>query len=55
MHAPVNIPEPVIGASMRHKKVEELLRLKGKIHIDYDWQAEEEKEMQAVEVRQTPE
>ena len=32
-------------AFVRQKKTEDLLALKGKIRIDYDWEAEEEKEL----------
>ncbi len=32
-------------AFVRQKKTEDLLALKGKIQIDYDWEAEEEKEL----------
>jgi hypothetical protein len=42
----------VMEEFIRRKKVEELLSLKGKIHIDYDWQAEEEKELKAAEERE---
>jgi metal-responsive CopG/Arc/MetJ family transcriptional regulator len=33
---------------IRKKRREKLLSLKGKIELDYDWEAEEEKEMLAV-------
>ena len=32
-------------AFVRQKKTEDLLALKGKIQIDYDWEAAEEKEL----------
>lgn len=37
---------------VRRKKVEALLALRGKISIDYDWQHEEELELQATEKRE---
>jgi len=38
---------------VRRKKMEELLALRGKISIDYDWEKEEETELQAAEDRET--
>lgn len=32
---------------IRQKKIKELIALRGKIHIDYDWEKEEELEMKA--------
>jgi len=32
---------------VRRKKVEELIALRGKIQIDYDWEAEEVRELEA--------
>lgn len=37
---------------VRRKKVEELLALRGKIDIDYDWEAEERREMEAQKERE---
>ncbi len=37
---------------IRQKKIEELLALRGKIKIDYDWQKEEELEMKAQKKRE---
>jgi hypothetical protein len=39
-------------AFVRQKKTEDLLALKGKIQIDYDWEAEEEKELVLQEERE---
>ncbi|MDX9708659.1 MAG: type II toxin-antitoxin system VapB family antitoxin [Trichloromonas sp.] len=39
-------------AFVRQKKTEDLLALKGKIQIDYDWEAEEEKELALQEERE---
>jgi Arc/MetJ family transcription regulator len=36
---------------VRQKKVEELLALRGKIDIDYDWEAEETQELEAQKAR----
>jgi len=37
---------------VRRKKMEDLLALRGKITIDYDWQREEEAELKAAEARE---
>lgn len=37
---------------VRRRRMEELLALKGKLDIDYDWQQEEEKELLAAEERE---
>jgi len=37
---------------IKHKKLKELIALKGKIRIDYDWKKEEETEMKAQKKRQ---
>jgi len=37
---------------VRRKKLEELLALRGKISIDYDWKREEEAELKAAEERE---
>jgi hypothetical protein len=37
---------------VRKKKVEQLLALRGKIRIDYDWEKAEAAEMQAAEERE---
>ncbi len=39
-------------AFVRQKKTDDLLALKGKIQIDYDWEAEEEKELVLQEERE---
>ncbi len=36
---------------IRHKKIKELIALRGKIKIDYDWQKEEELEIEAQKKR----
>ena len=36
---------------IRQKKIKELIALRGKIQIDYDWEKEEEIEMKAQEER----
>jgi hypothetical protein len=38
---------------VRRKKLEELLALRGKISIDYDWELEEEAELKAAEERES--
>ena len=38
---------------VRRKKLEELLALRGKISIDYDWKREEEAELKAAEERES--
>lgn len=40
-------------AFVRQKKTEDLLALKGKIQIDYDWEAVEEKELVLQEERES--
>ena len=37
---------------VRRKKMEDLLALRGKISIEYDWEHEEEAEMKAAEERE---
>jgi len=37
---------------VRRKKMEDLLALRGKITIDYDWEREEEAELKAAEERE---
>ena len=37
---------------IRQKKIKELISLRGKIQIDYDWQKEEELEMKAQKDRE---
>ena len=37
---------------VRQKKIKELIALRGKIQIDYDWKKEEELEMQAQKRRE---
>lgn len=42
----------VMEEYVRRKKMEDLLALRGKISIDYDWEREEEAEMKAAEERE---
>ncbi len=37
---------------IRQKKIKELIALRGKVKIDYDWQKEEEREMKAQKERE---
>ncbi|MDA8052583.1 MAG: type II toxin-antitoxin system VapB family antitoxin [Deltaproteobacteria bacterium] len=37
---------------IRQKKIAELLALKGKINIDYDWEAEEKSEIKSQSIRE---
>lgn len=37
---------------IRQKKIKELIALRGKVQIDYDWQKEEEREMKAQKERE---
>lgn len=37
---------------VRKKKIEELLSLRGKVQIDYDWEAEEARELEAQRERE---
>lgn len=37
---------------LRQKKIKELISLRGKIKIDYDWKKEEEREMKAQKKRE---
>lgn len=37
---------------VRRKKMEDLLALRGKITIDYDWEQEEQTELKAAEARE---
>ena len=39
---------------VRRKKMEDLLALRGRISIDYDWEREEESELKAAEDRELP-
>lgn len=43
----------VMEEYIRRKKMEELLALRGKINVDYDWEQEEELELKAAEERET--
>jgi metal-responsive CopG/Arc/MetJ family transcriptional regulator len=38
---------------VRRRKMEDLLALRGKISIDYDWEQEEEAELKAAEERES--
>jgi len=42
----------VMESYVKQKKMEELLALKGKVRIDYDWQKAEAEEMKAAEERE---
>jgi Arc/MetJ family transcription regulator len=42
----------VMEEYVRRRKVDELLALRGKIAIDYEWEQEEEAEMKAAEERE---
>ena len=42
----------VMEEYVRRRRMEDLLALKGKIRIDYDWQQEEERELLAAEERE---
>ncbi len=42
----------VMESYVRQKKMEELLALKGKIKIEYDWEKGEAEEMMAAEARE---
>lgn len=42
----------VMEEYVRRKKMEDLLALRGKIAIEYDWEREEEAELKAAEVRE---
>lgn len=42
----------VMEEYVRRRKMEDLLALRGKITIDYDWQREEEAELKAAEERE---
>ena len=42
----------VMESYVRQKRMEELLALKGKVRIDYDWEREEADEMRAAEDRE---
>ena len=37
---------------IKQKQIRELIALKGKIHIDYDWEAEEKSEIESQSVRE---
>jgi len=38
---------------VRRKKVDALLALRGRVTVEYDWQAEEERELKAAEERES--
>lgn len=42
----------VMEEYVRRKKVDALLALRGKVTVEYDWQAEEELELKAAEERE---
>jgi hypothetical protein len=42
----------VMEEYVRRKKMEDLLALRGKVAIDYDWEREEEAELKAAEERE---
>lgn len=42
----------VMEEYVRRKKIEDLLALRGKIAIEYDWEREEEAELKAAEERE---
>lgn len=42
----------VMEEYVRRRRMEELLALRGKVQIDYDWQREEEREIAAAEERE---
>lgn len=42
----------VMEEYVRRRRMEDLLALKGKIRIDYDWQQEEKRELLAAEERE---
>jgi hypothetical protein len=42
----------VMEEYVRRKKMEDLLALRGKVRIDYDWQREEDAELKAAEERE---
>lgn len=42
----------VMEEYVRRKRMEDLLALRGKIDIDYDWEREEEAELKAAEERE---
>ncbi len=42
----------VMEEYVRRKKMEDLLALRGKISIEYDWECEEEAELKAAEERE---
>jgi hypothetical protein len=42
----------VMEEYVRRRKMEDLLALRGKIEIDYDWQREEDTELKAAEERE---
>jgi hypothetical protein len=42
----------VMEEYVRRKKVDALLALRGKVTVEYDWQAEEEQELKAAEERE---
>lgn len=43
----------VMEEYVRRKKVDALLALRGRVTVEYDWQAEEEQELKAAEERET--
>ncbi len=42
----------VMEEYVRRKKVDALLALRGKVTVEYDWQAEEERELKTAEERE---
>lgn len=42
----------VMQEYVRRRKMEDLLALRGKVRIDYDWEREEEEELKAAEERE---
>ncbi len=42
----------VMEEYVRRRRMEDLLALRGKVQIDYDWQREEEREIAAAEERE---
>ncbi len=42
----------VMEEYVRRRKMEDLLALRGKVEIDYDWQREEDAELKAAEERE---
>lgn len=42
----------VMETYVQHKRIEQMLALKGKININYDWEKAEAEEMKAAEARE---